>query len=336
MRRPDAQTLFLWTVLGAGALALGYLSLFHQSGHAGNQGVRSASRNSPVQGRRAFGYLEAVCDLGPRYSGSEGMRRQQTMLIRHFEQFGGRVRKQTFTVRHPLDGSPVEMSNLIVEFHPDRGRRIMLCAHYDTRPFPDRDPRRPRGRFIGANDGGSGVAVLMELAHHLRELDRGLGVDIVLFDGEELVFDDRQGTYFLGSEHFARDYAANPPPHRYAAAVLLDMVGDAQLQLYQERNSVSWPDSRPIVEEIWGTAKRMGVTEFIARPKHEIRDDHLPLHEIGRIPALDIIDFDYPRSTSVSYWHTEADVPAKCSADSLFKVGIVVLEWLRTTKLAIP
>lgn len=198
MRRPDAQTLFLWTVLGAGALALGYLSLFHQSGHAGNQGVRGASRNSPVQGRRAFGYLEAVCDLGPRYSGSEGMRRQQTMLIRHFEQFGARVRKQTFTVRHPLDGSPVEMSNLIVEFHPDRARRVMLCAHYDTRPFPDRDPRRPRGRFIGANDGGSGVAVLMELAHHLRGLDRGLGVDIVLFDGEELVFDDRQGTYFWG------------------------------------------------------------------------------------------------------------------------------------------
>lgn len=336
MRRPDAQTLFLWTVLGAGALFLGYLAFFHQPGHAGNQSSRVSARKSPVQGRRAFGYLEAVCALGPRFSGSEGMRRQQALLVKHFEQLGGRVRKQTFTVRHPLDGSPVEMSNLVIEFHPDRPKRIMLCAHYDTRPFPDRDPRRPRGRFIGANDGGSGVAVLMELAHHVGELDRGFGVDMVLFDGEELVYDERQGTYFLGSEHFAREYVANPPAYRYEAAILLDMVGDAQLQLYQERNSLSWPDSRPIVEDVWATAKRLGVIEFIARPKHEIRDDHIPLHEIGRIPAIDIIDFDYPRSTAISYWHTEADVPSKCSADSLFKVGLVVLEWLRTTKLVTP
>ena len=336
MRRPDAQTLFLWTVLGTGALFLGYLAFFHQPGHAGNQSSRVSARKSPVQGRRAFGYLESVCALGPRFSGSEGMRRQQALLIQHFEQLGVRVRKQTFTVRHPLDGSPVEMSNLVIEFHPDRPKRIMLCAHYDTRPFPDRDPRRPRGRFIGANDGGSGVAVLMELAHHVGQLDRGFGVDMVLFDGEELVYDERQGTYFLGSEHFAREYAANPPAYRYEAAILLDMVGDAQLQLYQERNSLSWPDSRPIVEDVWATAKRLGVIEFIARPKHEIRDDHIPLHEIGRIPAIDIIDFDYPRSTAISYWHTEADVPSKCSADSLFKVGLVVLEWLRTTKLVTP
>ena len=225
------------------------------------------------------------------------------------------------------------MANLVVSFHPDRNNRILLCAHYDTRPFPDRDPRRPRGRFIGANDGGSGVAVLMELAHHVGKLDSPYGVDFVLFDGEEFVFEERQGTYFLGSEHFARQYVAEPPAYRYRAAVLLDMVGDAQLQLFQERNSVSWADSRPLVDEIWGTAKKMGITEFIARPKHEIRDDHLALHDIARIPACDIIDFDYPRSSSASYWHTEADTPDKCSGDSLAKVAAVLLEWLRTNAL---
>ncbi|MFO0902970.1 MAG: M28 family peptidase [Pirellulales bacterium] len=329
MKRPDGQTVFLGAVILSGIATLVYLAFFSGNGHAGSQLGRGKLRDSPVDAKRSFRYLQAVCDIGPRPAGSDGMKAQQKLLTAHFEKLGGRVRLQPFTGRHPLDGTQVAMANLIVELHPDRPNRIMLCAHYDTRPFPDRDPRRPRGRFIGANDGGSGVAVLMELAHHLPQLESPYGIDLVLFDAEELVFEDRQGTYFLGSEHFARDYAANPPAHRYAAAVLLDMVGDAQLQLFQERNSVSWPDSRPLVEEIWGVAKELGVTEFIARPKHEIRDDHLALHDIARIPAIDIIDFDYPRSSSASYWHTEADTPDKCSGESLAKVGAVLLEWLR-------
>ena len=331
MKRPDGQTVFLGTVLVAGVVTIAYLALFHGNGHAGNQSGRTKLRGSPVDARRSFRYLEAVCAIGPRPSGSQGMRAQQKLLVDHFERLGGQTHLQAFQTRHPQDGSAVEMANLVVAFHPERNSRILLCAHYDTRPFPDRDPRRPRGRFLGANDGGSGVAVLMELAHHVAELEAPFGIDFVLFDGEEFVFEERQGTYFLGSEYFARQYVAAPPTHRYRSAVLLDMVGDAQLQLFQERNSVSWPDSRPLVDEIWGTAKKMGVTEFIARPKHEIRDDHLALHDIARIPACDIIDFDYPRSSSASFWHTEADTPDKCSGESLAKVGAVLLEWLRTT-----
>ncbi len=328
MKRPDGQTVFLGTVVLGGIVTIAYLAFFSGNGHAGNQVGRGKLRDSPIDARRSYGYLKAVCDIGPRPAGSPGMKAQQKLLTQHFQKLGGQVRLQDFEGRHPLEGTQVGMANLIVEFHPNRPSRILLCAHYDTRPFPDRDPKRPRGRFIGANDGGSGVAVLMELAHHLSELESPYGVDFVLFDGEELIFDDR-GTYFLGSEHFARDYVANPPQHRYVAAVLLDMVGDTQLQLFQERNSVNWPDSRPIVDEIWGTARQLGVSEFIARPKHEIRDDHLALHDIARIPAIDIIDFDYPRSASTSYWHTEADTPDKCSADSLAKVGAVLYEWLR-------
>lgn len=330
MKRLDGQSIFLGAVILGSVVGLSYLVFFHGNGHAGNQTSRTSLRNSPVDAKRSFRYLEAVCAIGPRPSGSPGMTAQQKLLREHFERLGATVELQGFNSRHPEDGSATPMANLIVTFHPDRKERVLLCAHYDTRPYPDRDPRRPRGRFIGANDGGSGVAVLMELGHHLRELDRSFGVDLVLFDGEEFVFDERMGKYFLGSEHFAREYVAAPPAHRYIAAVLLDMVGDAQLQLFQERNSVSWPDSRPIVEEIWGTARRMGVTEFIHRPKHEIRDDHLALHDIARIPAIDIIDFDYPRSSSASYWHTEADTPDKCSGESLAKVGAVVLEWLKT------
>jgi Zn-dependent M28 family amino/carboxypeptidase len=170
----------------------------------------------------------------------------------------------------------------------------------------------------------------MELAHGLPELPGPLGVDIALFDGEELVYDEDRDPYFLGSDHFARDYVQKPPAYRYAAAVLLDMVGDRHLQIYQEGFSLSWPDSRPLVEGIWRTARRLGVREFIERRGHDVRDDHIKLHDVAGIPACDIIDFDYLEpGTRRSYWHTRADTPDKCSPESLAKVGWVVHEWLK-------
>jgi hypothetical protein len=168
----------------------------------------------------------------------------------------------------------------------------------------------------------------MELGHLMGSLDpkvgdRDVGVDFVLFDAEEFVF-SRDDRYFLGSEFFARQYAAEPPAHKYRWAVLLDMVGDADLEIYQERNSLSWPESRPLVRQIWDTAERLGIDEFVARPKHEVQDDHLKLYYTAKIPSCDIIDFYYPE------WHTEADRPEACSAQSLAKVGWVIHEWLRT------
>jgi hypothetical protein len=275
----------------------------------------------PFDGAQAYEYLKQICDLGPRPSGSPGMAAQQKLVIDHFTKLGATPEAQRFRYRHPLTGEPVEMANLIVRWHPERQERILLCAHYDTRPYPDQDPQNPRGRFIGANDGASGVALLMELGRHMPGLAGKYGVDFVLFDGEEFVFNDND-PYFLGSEWFARQYVAEPPAHRYRWGVLLDMVADAQLQIFEERNSVTWADTKPLVDSIWGTARRLGVREFIPKPKHEVRDDHLKLRNIAKIPTCDIIDFDYP------YWHTEADTPAHCAPLSLAKVGWVVLEWL--------
>ena len=113
------------------------------------------------------------------------------------------------------------------------------------------------------------------------------------------------------------------------------MVGDADLQLYQERHSVSWRDTRPLVKEIWDTAARLGVKEFVARPKYLVRDDHLPLRNIAKIPTCDIIDFSYPVHPANRFWHTEADTPNKCSPLSLAKVGWVVSEWLKTATRAV-
>lgn len=304
----------------------------------------AAPAQNPLDADRAMGYLNAVCDIGPRPSGSEGMKRQQKLIIEHFESLDREVQRQSFTAKHPLSkrrtDPRVPMTNLIVRWRPELTERVLLCCHYDTRPLPDQDPdprARRNGRFIGANDGGSGVAVLMELAHHLNaaESELSVGVDLLFLDGEELVFGDR-GTFFLGSTWFATQYKklqrTKNPPFRYRAGVLLDMVGDANLQLYIERNSWWWDDTRPVVNEVWGIAEQLGVREFIARPKHVVDDDHTKLRNIGGIPTCDIIDFDYPdvrAGTPGSYWHTEKDLPQHCSGESLAKVGWVVLEWAK-------
>ena len=337
MRKPDGQTIFLGSVVATASAVVIYLLTLDQSGQAGSPASAApvVRPSNPIDGKRAFEMLERICRLGRRPSGSPGMRAQQEMLSEFFRQLGGNVSMQPFPVRHPENDTTVEMANLIVQWHPQRQHRILLCAHYDTRPFPDRDPKRKRGVFIGANDGASGVAALAELGRHMGEINGPYGVDFVLFDGEEFVFVERRDEYFLGSTYFARQYATNPPAgYRYRAAVLLDMVGDAHLTIRPDPLSMSWPNSRPLIRDIWAVAKQLGVKEFSTRPyRVRITDDHVPLHEIAGLPACDIIDFDYRAPGSRhSYWHTEADTPDKCSPDSLAKVSWVVLEWLRRLK----
>jgi len=286
-----------------------------------------ADEPEPFSGPRAFAHLQAICGLGPRPSGSDAMVKQRAMLAEHFRAAGGTVSGQAFTIRDQRTGRPVHLENLIVEWHPARRDRVLLGAHYDTRPFPDRDPVDPKGTFVGANDGASGVALLMELARAMPALAGPVGVDFVLFDGEEYVFSQRD-PYFLGSTFFARQYAAAqqakpPQAHRYRCGVIVDMVADGDLEIWQEQRSVGWPDTAPVVESIWAVAARRGVRQFVPRPKYTIDDDHVPLRMIGRIPTCDIIDFDYP------HWHTTQDLPEQCAGESLEAVGGVLLEWLR-------
>ena len=269
--------------------------------------------------RRAFGYLQKVCEIGPRVSGTTGMIKQRTMIIDHFRQSGCEIRAQSFDVPHPQTGAPVRMTNLVISFDATAKERVVLACHYDTRPFPDRDRVRPRGPFIGANDGASGVALLMEMAHHLKALRPRYGVDFVMFDGEELVYGDFD-KYFYGSEYFARWYRDNPPEYKYVCGVLVDMVADKNLNLFIEKNS--WKMAPKVTQSIWATARNMRVKEFIYKQKYEVRDDHLAMNQIAGIPTTDIIDFDYP------YLHTTRDTARSCSATSLSKVGRVLLQWL--------
>src|SRR5262249_47363132 len=276
---------------------------------------------------RAFGYLKQICELGPRVAGSEANTRQRKLVADHFTKLGAKVREQPFRAQHPLTGRPVEMANLIGSWHPERPPRRVIAAHYDTRPHPDQeeDPDRRNLPFLGANDGASGVALLMEIAHHLDQLETPWGVDLVLFDGEELIYGEnpRKGRYFLGSWEFARAHAAQVDQGRtklrYHAGLVLDMVGGRDLQIKQEPNSLNFAPG--LVREVWAVARHLQARSFRSEVGREVLDDHLPLNDAG-IPAIDIIDFEYP------YWHKADDLPENCSADSLGEVGRVVTAWL--------
>jgi len=285
-----------------------------------------AAEPPAFSGDRAMSHLEAICALGPRPSGSPAMARQRALLAAHFRAAGATVVGQAFEIRDRRTGEQVHVENLVVTWHPDRPDRVLLGAHYDTRPFPDRDPSQPRGVFVGANDGASGVALLMELAAAMPSLGGPLGVDFVLFDAEEYVFGPRD-PYCVGSTFFAKQHAADRRSgrlaHDYRCGVIVDMVADRELAIWQELNSVDWPDTRPVVDGIWGVARRLGVRQFVPRPRHRVEDDHVPLRMIAGIPTCDIIDFDYPA------WHTTDDTPERCAAESLDAVGRVLLAWLR-------
>lgn len=278
-------------------------------------------------GEAAYSYLKEICAIGRRVSNSPGIAKHRTQLKDHFEKLGAKVTFQEFQARNPTNGDATTLANIIVTWHPERRERILFCAHYDTRPFPDQDRRNERGLFVGANDGASGIAVLMQLAKTLPNYNRNLGVDFVFFDAEEWVY-GATDPYFLGSRHFAQEYVVKPPEHKYRCGILLDMVGAKNLDLPVEKTTWNWVDSQPFVAEIWKTAEKLGVKEFQnTLGPNEVLDDHIPLHEVAKIPMVDIIQ-RFPWQL----WHTTADTPENCSPLSLAKVGWVLQEWLNAQK----
>ena len=208
-----------------------------------------------------------IVALGPRPAGSAANAAQRQLVARHFAQQGAVVREQPFSAVDPRTGAPVELANLIGSWHPERTRRVLIGAHYDTRPYADEDPDPALRRtpYLGANDGASGVALLMEIAHHLEGLPTAWGVDLVLFDGEELI-DGGAGAYFLGSGEFARAYAADlandPGASRYDAGLVLDMIGDVDLAIDREPNSLRLAPR--LVREVWSVARQIRAPAFRA------------------------------------------------------------------------
>ncbi len=277
-------------------------------------------------GRDAFAYLVRQTSFGPRNPGSKGHKDCLDFMTATLQGFADDVRLQQFT-QAGYNGEILRLTNVIASFKPEATARILLCAHWDTRPRAEHDPDRSRRNqaILGANDGASGVAVLMQIASLLKSVRPKIGVDLVFFDGEDYGTEGDQANYLLGSRHFAK----NLPDHYLPRfGVLLDMVGDTNLELPKEMHSVRYaPD---IVDLVWGKARELGVSQFLDSPGEEVLDDHVPLNEAG-IKTIDLIDFNYPDQSN-RYWHTHADTPEHCSAESLEAVGMVLTHVLYTQR----
>lgn len=267
-------------------------------------------------GARAMEWLRRQVEAGPRVPGTAAHAATRQMLA---EALGPETLTQEFT--HQSGGAAIRMANLIARFGPATGDRILLCAHWDCRPFADQDPDpgRRNDPVPGANDGASGVAVLLELARLFRKTPPPVGVTIVLFDGED--WGRSLDTMFLGSRYFASHPVGGP--FRYG--ILLDMVGDADLQIYREGHSQA--RARAVVDRVWRAAEELGHDQFRPSVGYTIEDDHIPLLDKG-IPVIDVIDFDY------AAWHTVRDLPDQCSARSLQIVGEVVRQVVYTERAA--
>lgn len=274
-----------------------------------------------IDGGRMLADIRRLCEFGPRPAGSRPGRRQREFLAGHFRDCGASVEFQPFVAFDPLGGMPRACANLIASWEAEFPSRRLVGAHGDTRPWSecDPDPARRRDPFLGANDGASGIAILMELARLLGAGGPPLrrGVVLAVFDAEELVYDEA-GDYCLGSRHYAASLALNPNAAP-EGAIVVDMVGADDTSFDRELYcNLSAPG---LVEDVWSLAHELGAPGFRDDFGQAIEDDHLPLLHAG-IPAALIIGFDDPR------WHTTADVPGRCSADRLAGVARVCAAWL--------
>lgn len=260
--------------------------------------------------QRAFADLQKQVSFGPRVPGTKGHLQCRDWLMAELEKYADRVELQTFT--RMVNGKSLRMYNIFAIFNENANKRIMLCAHWDTRPTADEelDPANRKKPILGANDGASGVAVLLELARQFKVKRPQVGIIIALWDGED--YGPDINNMLMGSRYFAKNMGKLRPTY----GILLDMVGDKDLQIYKEANSVyAAPE---LVERVWRKAGELGYRKYFPDSvKYTIIDDHVPLIEAG-VPFIDLIDFDYP------YWHTLQDTVDKCSPDSLRIVGEVV------------
>jgi len=289
-----------------------------------------------IDGERSVKYVKELCDIGPRVSATDGMTKQQDLLIKHFEKLGATVTRQEFLAKQRSKAAKIPMTNLIFSWYPDRKKRVIFCTHYDTRPAAHEEPEKNWNKpFVSANDGTAGVALLMELAHQMKAFPTEVGVDFVLFDGEEYILDPgvpyvREGDkFFLGSEYFAAEYAKTKAKSgiKYEAAILLDLCGHEGARLAVE--GYSYRFAPKLLTDVWKAAESVGAKSFkYERGFHrasDVLDDHIALNEVG-IPAIDIIDFDY------KHWHKLDDTPDKISPKQQAEVGTVLLTWLKAQK----
>ncbi len=285
-------------------------------------------------GQGAYDYVAKQVAFGTREPQSSGAKKAIAFYLEELGNYADYVNPQEFT-HTGYNGETLNLTNIVASFNPDAGVRILLCAHWDSRPRADWDPDSTKHShpILAANDGASGVAVLLELAKVFKENPPPIGVDIVLFDGEDYGNSDIDNLdqYFLGARHFSKNL---PAGYRPAFGILLDMVGDKEAEFTKEAYSMKYAE--PFVNALWSAALQMGLNRFKQRRGKGVQDDHLMLNEIAGIPTLDIIDGDLVGHESSDprrhYWHTHKDNMDNISTSTLEEVGrlltYTVYRWL--------
>lgn len=271
--------------------------------------LRAQGPQLTFNGGRAFEDLEHLVSYGPRPAGSPALAQARGWIISQLKQTGAPVEEDSFTASTPAGAIP--MTNIIAKFPGTESKVVMVTGHYDTKRFGD-------FKFVGANDGGSSAALLLELARDLQGRKHDLTYWLVFFDGEEAVREEWEGddnTY--GSRHMVEKLTSDGELGRVQAMILVDMIGDAHLDIYRESASTPW-----LTDLVFNAAHRLGYTKEFLDSKSGATDDHIPFINAG-VAAIDLIDFDYGPDNS--YWHTKKDTVDHCSPLSLTIVGRVVL-----------
>lgn len=274
----------------------------------------------------AYGFVEKQLSFGPRDPGSKGHEACRAWMVEQFRSFGAEVTEQSFKAKK-LDGGTYNATNVIASFNPDAPQRILLSAHWDTRAHGDYDPEESRRKspIPGADDGGSGVAVLLEVARQLGANPIPFGVDIVLFDAEDQGLDNGRDpmSWCQGAQHWGR----NPHVKGYKArfGVHLDMVGTANPRFAREGYSRSYaPD---VLDKVWRLAQGMGFGMFFVNDlENPVIDDHKYVNEYARIPTINIINKPLGSQTGFGpHWHTHGDDIEVIDQGTMRAVGQVVL-----------
>lgn len=281
----------------------------------------------------AYYFVERQVAFGPRIPNTNAHRQASQFFVETLKRYDAGITIQEFQAAN-YDGVQLNLKNIIASFHPEKSKRILLAAHWDTRPFSDKDPEHPNKPFPGANDGGSGVGILLEVARVLSASPPpDVGVDLIFFDGEDWgekegeqethpLPDGLQEWWCLGSQHWAK----NKHKANYSAyyGILLDMVGAGNAQFHREGYSMKFAPS--IVEKVWSHAHRLGYSHiFIRQTQAGVTDDHLFVNTIARIPMINIIHFEPGIGYFGDFHHTQKDNLDLISKEMLGIVGTTVL-----------
>ena len=286
----------------------------------------------------AFSFCEHQCAFGPRTMNSEAHEQCGQWIARKFEQLGMSVTLQKVDLKG-YDGTVLKSTNIIAAYRPEAKQRVMLCAHWDSRPWADNDPdeKNHRQPVMAANDGASGIGVMLEVARLLSSDTLSIGVDFVCFDAEDWgtpQWAEHNGndgdTWALGAQHWAQQYsAANHADTTIRYGILLDMVGGQGARFYQEGVSLQFAPN--VVKKVWQAAETIGYGSLF--PKDEgvaITDDHLPVNQVAGIPCIDIIPY-YPDCEASSFgptWHTVNDDMEHLDRNTLQAVGQTIIQVL--------